>query len=309
MRRSFVERLLEWHKDIDGYRRRTLPFAEAVAPPHVDGHGGRIRRGDDRGRARGNPHRTEDRDLMARVGEDKAVPGVFVSRSARLAATIASGWARTAVTVLIGLVSTPVLLRLLGPERFGAVRMAEQWFAYLEFLGFGLAAVVGVLLIRAATSGTAADVSGTAQTGISANPPTVSLGRCPRPSAWSLVFPIFFKLPANLRAEFYWGAPAILLWISLKPMIRVPVRTGGSSARVPRRHRAGRPVSAPSGDRYQLCGGWVRTDRAIVGDCPRCNDVSLCLRLLSRGDKKAVLVSRRLPHSPGVKYGGSNGRS
>ena len=53
---------------------------------------------------------------MARVGEDKAVPGVFVSRSARLAATIASGWVRTAVTVLIGLVSTPVLLRLLGPE-------------------------------------------------------------------------------------------------------------------------------------------------------------------------------------------------
>ena len=178
---QLCERLLEWHKDIDGYRPANAAVRRAVAPTHVDGHGGGIRRGDRKGRARGNPHRTEDRDLMARVGEDKAVPGVFVSRSARLAATIASGWVRTAVTVLIGLVSTPVLLRLLGPERFGAVRTAEQWFAYLEFLSFGLAAVVAVLLIRAATSGTAADVSGTAQTWDRSDTPAVSLGRARGP--------------------------------------------------------------------------------------------------------------------------------
>ena len=134
-----------------------------------------------------------------------------------------------------------------------------------------------MLLIRAATSGTAADVSGTAETGI-ALILRQFLWVGPAALGMLALFPIFFKLPATLRAEFYWGAPAILLWISLKPMSVFRLVLRGSSARVPRRHRAGRPVGAPSGDRYQLCGGRVRAHRAIVGDCPRCNDVSLCLR-------------------------------
>jgi len=148
---------------------------------------------------------------------EAAAPALLISRSARLFATIASRWVRTAVTVVIGLVSTPILLRLLGPERFGAVRMVEQCFAYLEFLGFGLAAAVGVLLIRAATSGTAADVSAFAETGIRLLFRQF-LWILPAALGLVVVFPIFFGLPANLRAEFYWGAPAILLWISMSPM-------------------------------------------------------------------------------------------
>lgn len=149
---------------------------------------------------------------------ERAVPALTSSRSARIVATIASGWVRTAVTLMIGLVSTPVLLRLLGPERFGAVRVVEQWFAYLEFLGFGLAGAVGVLLVKAATSESSESLGGVLRIGI---------GLMFRQSLWILpaalilvvVFPALFGLPAGLRAEFYRGAPAVLLAISLRPMI------------------------------------------------------------------------------------------
>lgn len=137
-------------------------------------------------------------------------------RSARLAATIASGWLRTAITMVIGLVATPILVRYLGPDRFGAARVVEQWFAYLTFLTFGLGGAFGVLLIKAATTGTGADVPATAR---------AAIGMLARQLWWILpaavgliiAFPWAFGLAADLRAEFYWAAPAILLGICLLP--------------------------------------------------------------------------------------------
>ena len=41
-------RLKEWHKDIDGYRRRMVSFAGQLRR-HLVGHGGRIRPSGDRG--------------------------------------------------------------------------------------------------------------------------------------------------------------------------------------------------------------------------------------------------------------------
>lgn len=134
-----------------------------------------------------------------------------------MVATIASGWVRTAVTMAVGLAATPALVRFLGPERFGAARVADQWFAYLDFLRFGLGQAIGVLLLRAATSGTEADVAGTVRTGIRL---------LARQSRWLLpvaaglvaVFPFAFDLPIDLRAEFYRAAPAILLGVCLSPL-------------------------------------------------------------------------------------------
>src|SRR4051794_9823740 len=74
------------------------------------------------------------------------------SRSARAAATVAAGWCRTALAVALGLVCTPLTVRFLGGERYGAARLAEQWFAYLDFLYFGLGSAVGVLMMAAASS-------------------------------------------------------------------------------------------------------------------------------------------------------------
>lgn len=134
-----------------------------------------------------------------------------------LVATIVSGWLRMAISLVIGLISTPILVRLLGTERFGAVRVAEQWFAYLEFLRFGLGPAVGVLLIRAATSGTAADVRAIARAGF-----LLLLLQIrwilPVAAVMVAVFPSAFGLPTGLWAEFYRAALPILIGAGVGPI-------------------------------------------------------------------------------------------
>ncbi len=55
----------------------------------------------------------------------------------------------TATTVLIAFISTPLLLRWLGPERFGAVRAAGDWFGHLTLLELGLGGALPPLLAMA----------------------------------------------------------------------------------------------------------------------------------------------------------------
>lgn len=138
------------------------------------------------------------------------------SRSARAVAGTAVGWARTGVTVLLGLTCTPLVLRWLGPERFGAVRMGDQWFAYLELLTFGLGATVGVLLMKAASSDSPGDLTSYTRAGF---------GLLARQLRWvfpaavvlALAFPYAFDLSSELRAEYSWAIPAILLGVCLIP--------------------------------------------------------------------------------------------
>jgi O-antigen/teichoic acid export membrane protein len=148
--------------------------------------------------------------------QEKVPAPVLKSRSARLVATIATGWIRTGVTLVIGLVATPLLIRLIGPDRFGVVRTAEQYFAYLDFLGFGLSAAFSVLLVRAAISGTETDVNQVAKTGMRLIARQF-LWVIPAGLAMIVVFPFAFHLSGELRAEFYWGAPAIVAAILLRP--------------------------------------------------------------------------------------------
>lgn len=151
------------------------------------------------------------------VPEVPASPAVPTpSRSARLAATIASGWLKTIATVSIGMIATPKLVHYLGAERFGIIRSAEQWFAYLEFFSFGLVPAVLVLLVRATTAGTQAVVAGTVWAGIRILVRqfrwTVPVG-----VAFFLSFPFLIEIPSNIETEYYWAAPAILLLILLGP--------------------------------------------------------------------------------------------
>jgi O-antigen/teichoic acid export membrane protein len=53
------------------------------------------------------------------------------------------------VTVLVALVATPLLLRWLGEERFGAFRAASDWAGYLGLLELGLGNALLPLLARA----------------------------------------------------------------------------------------------------------------------------------------------------------------
>jgi O-antigen/teichoic acid export membrane protein len=145
------------------------------------------------------------------------VPPKPVNRSGRLVATIASGWLRTSFTVTIGLFATPLLLRFLGAQRFGVIRAADQWFAYLQFFNFGLAGAAGVLLLKAVASGPRSEVAATARAG---------LRLLFRQLVWVLpaavfmliAFPFAIDLPAELLGEFCWAAPAILIGVVLSPL-------------------------------------------------------------------------------------------
>ncbi len=149
---------------------------------------------------------------------DPPPPPLGPGRVARLLITIASGWMRTVATLVIGFVSTPILFNLLGDERMGVIKISEQWFAYLEFLSMGLGGVVTVLLIKASTTGAETDVWGTIKLG---------MRLFARQLVWIFplsvilvaVFPFAFKLLPELRAEFYWASPAILLAVLMAPVI------------------------------------------------------------------------------------------
>jgi O-antigen/teichoic acid export membrane protein len=53
------------------------------------------------------------------------------------------------VVVMVGFVTTPILLRYLGVVRFGAFRAAIDWFGYVGLLEFGVGGALQVLFARA----------------------------------------------------------------------------------------------------------------------------------------------------------------
>lgn len=55
----------------------------------------------------------------------------------------------TVATVIVGLVSTPLLLNWLGEERFGALRVITEWYGYLLLLELGIGGALSPLLAKA----------------------------------------------------------------------------------------------------------------------------------------------------------------
>src|SRR4051812_8010907 len=53
------------------------------------------------------------------------------------------------VTVGLGLVTTPILLRLMGSEVFGVFRIMGDWMANLTILEFGLGGAIAAVLVPA----------------------------------------------------------------------------------------------------------------------------------------------------------------
>ncbi len=70
-------------------------------------------------------------------------------RTRRSILTFLTGEMFAAVTVITGLLATPPLLRWLGEERFGAFRVALDWYGYLSILELGLSGALLALLARA----------------------------------------------------------------------------------------------------------------------------------------------------------------
>lgn len=80
----------------------------------------------------------------------------------------ASGVFVSGATIAIALFTTPLLLRLLGPERFGAYRAAGDWFGHLTILEFGLGGALAPLLALALGRGDEGAVRRTMAEGVRA---------------------------------------------------------------------------------------------------------------------------------------------
>src|SRR6476660_5462390 len=91
-----------------------------------------------------------------------------MSRSRRSAATLATGLLATAVTVVVGMVCTPLLLRWLGRERYGAFRAASDWYTNLTLLETGLTAALAALMAGALARRDRSAVVGLVKAGVRA---------------------------------------------------------------------------------------------------------------------------------------------
>lgn len=73
-------------------------------------------------------------------------------RIVRSTLTLAAQEAFTAVTVLVGFVATPLLLRWLGDVRLGAYEAASSWYGYAALFEFGITGALYPLLSRSIAS-------------------------------------------------------------------------------------------------------------------------------------------------------------
>jgi O-antigen/teichoic acid export membrane protein len=73
---------------------------------------------------------------------------------------------RTAAVMLAGFVATPLLIRYLGSERFGALRASQQWGGYAAYLYFGLDAALCVLALEWAGRGQLLRLAGLTRTAL-----------------------------------------------------------------------------------------------------------------------------------------------
>ena len=70
-------------------------------------------------------------------------------RARRSIWTFLSGEVSTVIILLVALFATPLLLRWLGDERYGAVEAATDWLAYISLLEFGIGGALLPLMARA----------------------------------------------------------------------------------------------------------------------------------------------------------------
>src|SRR5579872_495465 len=70
-------------------------------------------------------------------------------RTRRSALNYASGVLGTALALVVSFVTTPLIVRWLGDQRYGAVRATGDWFGYLALMEFGLGGALAPLLALA----------------------------------------------------------------------------------------------------------------------------------------------------------------
>jgi|YNPMSStandDraft_1061717.scaffolds.fasta_scaffold07783_3 O-antigen/teichoic acid export membrane protein len=112
--------------------------------------------------------------------------------------------------ILVGLITTPLLLRWLGDERVGAYRVAVEWVGYVALLDFGLMGGLQVALARAIARGDRQEVAAVVHAGIRGGLRLAILGGvCIFGLSWVVPY-LLPALSAEIRSELQVG-----LWVSL----------------------------------------------------------------------------------------------
>ncbi|MBD2081727.1 lipopolysaccharide biosynthesis protein [Leptolyngbya sp. FACHB-17] len=142
-----------------------------------------------------------------------------VTRSRRSINNFASALLLQVVTVGIGIVSTPLLLKWLGNDRFGAFRSASDWLGHLKLLELGLGGSLMPLIAIALGQGDQAKVRLTLSVGIRAYFKVACLMLS---GAIVLGYLILHLVPvqAALTQELqlgYWLGLLSLIWLPLTP--------------------------------------------------------------------------------------------
>lgn len=84
----------------------------------------------------------------------------LADRVVRASSTLLSTSALSFLTMGIGFVTTPILLRLLGPDRLGANRLIVDWFGYIALAEVGVGPAFSVFLLRVLPSDNEATIDG-----------------------------------------------------------------------------------------------------------------------------------------------------
>lgn len=154
--------------------------------------------------------------------KSNAPPG----RVRRAVITWAMGAIYSGITILLGFITTPILLGLLTAERIGAARAVGEWIGYLMLADLGMGAAVGVLLVRARTTGleSAAGVAKLALRVLCG----VSLFVVPAALVLAWFMPTLIRIEPNLTRELRIGAAIAALALLLAPLsvFRAVLETG-----------------------------------------------------------------------------------
>jgi O-antigen/teichoic acid export membrane protein len=121
------------------------------------------------------------------------------------------------ITVLVALVSTPLLLRWLGEERFGAYRAASDWTGYLGLFELGLAHALLPLLARSLGRSDADSLRSTLAAGIRAYA-WIAMTMLAGGIALALAIPHLVPVTTGVRSDLQRG-----FWLGLLVILLVPL--------------------------------------------------------------------------------------
>ena len=131
--------------------------------------------------------------------------------------TLAAGAATSVLTAAIAMLTTPILLRWLGTERFGVFRVAIDWFGYVGLLEFGVGGALQALLAQAFGRDDRAGVAAVVKAGTKAY---LLTGGLMAAAAAGLVFalPALVRAPPDLAGELRAGCWVYLLVYAWLPL-------------------------------------------------------------------------------------------